>query len=199
MNWVEKRAEDYLRAQGYQTAFEPDGKCPPDFVLNGCIAVEVRRLNEIRHRTGFEHDLYRLHDTFTDVLKSFGSPQSISWWVSFTFKRPAPSTPELKSALREFLNSEPTARSTARMAIGNLQVKLQQASIELENVFALGTINDLDSGGSVTGLLIDSTNHCIEEKARKIKQHRHKYGAWWLLLLNTTPYRLHRDEICAFS
>ncbi len=28
----------------------------------------------------------------------------------------------------------------------------------------------------MTGLLIDSTNHFIGEKDRKVKQHRHRYG-----------------------
>jgi hypothetical protein len=198
MNWVEKRAESYLKTRGYQTIFEPDGNCPPDIVVNGSIAVEVRRLNEIRHGVGLEHDHYRLHDAFADVLKSFGSSQGVSWWVSFRFKRPAPGTAELKRTLREFFQRGPTARTAGRIIIGNLEVWLQQASIELEDLLELYCIHDLDSGGSVVGLLADSANRSIEEKARKVKAHQHRYETWWLLLVNTTPYRLHPDDVSAF-
>lgn len=47
MNKDERIAERYLKSLNIgEVAYEPDGKIPPDFLVNGCIAVEVRRLSE---------------------------------------------------------------------------------------------------------------------------------------------------------
>lgn len=47
MNKDERIAERYLKSLNIgEVAYEPDGKIPPDFLVNGCIAVEVRRLNQ---------------------------------------------------------------------------------------------------------------------------------------------------------
>ena len=44
--------EAYLRHCGYEDiVYEPDGKVPPDFLVNRRIAVEVRRLNQ-----NFKHE-----------------------------------------------------------------------------------------------------------------------------------------------
>jgi hypothetical protein len=40
-------ADAYLRHCGYtDVKYEPDGNIPPDFLVNGRIAIEVRRLNQ---------------------------------------------------------------------------------------------------------------------------------------------------------
>jgi hypothetical protein len=47
MNREEKIAEAYLKSLGFKNVvFEPDGNIPPDFSMDGRIAVEVRRLNQ---------------------------------------------------------------------------------------------------------------------------------------------------------
>jgi hypothetical protein len=47
MDETEQRVADYFASQGYsQIVFEPDGNIPPDFCLNGSVAIEVRRLNQ---------------------------------------------------------------------------------------------------------------------------------------------------------
>jgi len=47
MNDSEKSVYEYLVGQGFGTVvYEPDGKVPPDFLVDGRIAVEVRRLNQ---------------------------------------------------------------------------------------------------------------------------------------------------------
>jgi len=47
MDSSERIVYQYLSYQGFSdVAYEPDGNVPPDFLLNGRIAVEVRRLNQ---------------------------------------------------------------------------------------------------------------------------------------------------------
>lgn len=47
MKREEKIAQTYLKHLGYQDiVYEPNGNIPPDFLLNGKIAIEVRRLNQ---------------------------------------------------------------------------------------------------------------------------------------------------------
>lgn len=47
MNREEQLVEEYLKSKGYENViFEPDGNIPPDFTINGSIAIEVRRLNQ---------------------------------------------------------------------------------------------------------------------------------------------------------
>jgi hypothetical protein len=47
MNDSEKAVYEYLTSLGFRTVvYEPDGKVSPDFLIDGRIAVEARRLNQ---------------------------------------------------------------------------------------------------------------------------------------------------------
>jgi hypothetical protein len=47
MDASESLVRDFLLQRGYaDIVYEPDGKVPPDFLIDGRIAVEVRRLNQ---------------------------------------------------------------------------------------------------------------------------------------------------------
>ncbi len=47
MDQSESHARDYLEHLGLgRVVYQPDGNVPPDFLVDGRIAVEVRRLNE---------------------------------------------------------------------------------------------------------------------------------------------------------
>ena len=88
-------AEDYLRRVGYtDICFEPDGNVPPDFLINGNIAIEVRRLNQhYKAKSGKVEGLEQLavprRETVERVLKALGPPTNgVSWFVSYSFKRP---------------------------------------------------------------------------------------------------------------
>ena len=53
MNQSERLIGEYLAHAGYSdVVYEPDGKHPPDFLVDGRIAVEVRRLNQNVHTGG---------------------------------------------------------------------------------------------------------------------------------------------------
>ena len=48
----------YLSHQGFtDVVYEPDGNVPPDFLLDGRIAVEVRRLNQNEQMASGSHGL----------------------------------------------------------------------------------------------------------------------------------------------
>jgi hypothetical protein len=52
MDPTERLVAEFLAEQGYTNiVHEPDGNFPPDFLVNGHIAVEVHRLNQ-NHDTG---------------------------------------------------------------------------------------------------------------------------------------------------
>ena len=47
MKQEEKWVEEYLTHRGFRDiVYEPDGNVPPDFLIDGKIAIEVRRLNQ---------------------------------------------------------------------------------------------------------------------------------------------------------
>jgi hypothetical protein len=66
MNDSEAQALKYLSSLGYsQVVYEPDGRIPPDFLVKGRIAIEVRRLNynyidEAGHVQGVETSQFAL-------------------------------------------------------------------------------------------------------------------------------------------
>ncbi len=47
MDRTEKLVSEHLAHRGYKyVVYEPDGNIPPDFLVDGSIAIEVRRLNQ---------------------------------------------------------------------------------------------------------------------------------------------------------
>ncbi len=201
-NWAEREAEEYFQNQGFKTVSEPDGNIPPDLLLNGAIAVEVRELNENLNGVGLDVDSIRLHDAFRDVMAPFGPPdEGVSWWVSASFRRPLPKMRELKADLRRSLSefmSRGEITPSSDDADHDFDIRISRANIRLENRFDLAGIHDLDAGGAVTAILTENTNRFIEEKARKIAPYRDRYPVWWLALVNNTRYRLHPEETDIF-
>ena len=77
MDDSEHAASEYLRSYGFEDfVYEPDGKVPPDFLINGRIAVEVRRLNQMHQSGGKLHGLEEIQRSFTGkipgLLKELG-------------------------------------------------------------------------------------------------------------------------------
>ena len=77
MDESEKLANEYLASLGFKNViFEPDGNVPPDFLANGRIAFEVRRLNQNElSETGFrglEEIAIPLQMTIRKLLLSMG-------------------------------------------------------------------------------------------------------------------------------
>src|SRR2546428_10053599 len=87
---------------------EPHGNVPPDFLVNGRIAVEVRRLNENvetdeGHR-GLEEISKPLNALVRKALAATGPPiYGTSRFVFYTYSRPLPAWRELDVLLRRAL------------------------------------------------------------------------------------------------
>jgi hypothetical protein len=94
MNQSEKLFAEYLVHAGYSdVVYEPDGKHPPDFLVNGRVAIEVRRLNQNvqtgTERRGLEETAIPLNRSVRKVLASMGPPlEGGSWFVYYSFRRP---------------------------------------------------------------------------------------------------------------
>ena len=73
-------AYEYLAQQNFSDlVYEPDGNVPPDFLINGHIAVEARRFNHNEEGSetdpvGLEELWKPLETTVTTVIESMGPP-----------------------------------------------------------------------------------------------------------------------------
>src|SRR5258708_3953937 len=109
MDTAEKHILNHLQYRGYcDIIHEPDGKIPPDFSVEGRIAVEVRRLNA-DDNTNFRNGKSFFQST-KNILSSFGPPRaSRSWFVSFHFYGELEwkiLRPKIKTILEEVISHE---------------------------------------------------------------------------------------------
>lgn len=94
MDDTEKIVRSHLAHQGFtDIIYEPDGNVPPDFLLNGAIAVEVRRLNQHFNTgsimEGLEVVARSQWDKLKNLLRSLGPPDDCRcWFVMQDFGRP---------------------------------------------------------------------------------------------------------------
>nr|WP_162486439.1 hypothetical protein [Stenotrophomonas acidaminiphila] len=182
-------------------AYEPDGNVPPDFVINGGIAVEVRRLNQNfddgSGARGLEEVTYPLWQKMTRLVESIAETNGVSWFVFFRFSRPAPPWKEIELQLRGAL-LEFTARADKRrmvvLSLPNFEVEVAEASNSLETFFCMGGMSDRQAGGWVVSEFIANIEHCASEKLRKTLPFRDKYKSWWLALTNFTGMRLDEKD-----
>lgn len=119
-NIDERLAREWLKRQGHADIQRPHDD-PPDYVVGGRTAVEVRRLNrriEINGQTeGEEQSEMALRKTIDQVLAKFGPPSAgKSWYVDceYDFSDPLPKTRVTRSQIREALHpfSRPCVGST---------------------------------------------------------------------------------------
>jgi hypothetical protein len=171
--------------------FEPDGQIPPDFVIGGRIAVEVRRLNQ-HHDTpdgpkGLESLEAALARFVEVLLPRFGpAPGGQGWWVSFSFRRPLDGK-TIKRALPralEAFRTDPAQEGLSLQLAPTFTLEIRPASIPVEHYFMLGSYIDRDAGGFVLGEIIRNLKLCIAEKTAKIAPYAHRYPQWWLALLD---------------
>ena len=203
MDGSEVATRELLAHMGFtDVVYEPDGNIPPDFVVNGTIAVEVRRLNQnfddgsdIR---GLEEVTYPLWQKMTRLVESIAETNGNSWFVFFRFSRPVPPwgaiEPQLRGALLEF-TAWADKRRVVVLSLPNFEVEVAEASNPLETFFRMGGMSDRQAGGWVVSEFITNIEHCASEKLRKTLPYRDKYKTWWLALTNFTGMRLdERDQ-----
>ncbi len=196
MNLEEKIASRYLCAKKLGVVvYEPYPNSPPDFLVDGRIAVEVRRLNQnevigSRNR-GLEEVAIPLGEKLGKLLISLGPPVAgTSWFVTFWFRRPLTLGKPLRMALLRRLEAFLAGKEVgARIPISdNLWIWLDRAGSVQKHCFVMGGCWDRDEGGWLIPELQKNLEICIREKTRKIASVRKKYPEWWLVLIDRIAY-----------
>jgi hypothetical protein len=199
MDATEKLVADHLAHRGYANViFEPDGNIPPDFLVEGTIAIEVRRLNQNHFNgtdaEGLEEVAIPLRDRIKKLVSSLGAPtEDESWFVFFRFKRPVEPWKSLGPKLRQALETFITAPVKQKGIIAKTQgfeLDVFRASKPHATMFVIGGYNDKESGGWLLSEMETNIRHCASEKSGKIAKVRHKYGQWWLALVDHIGYSL---------
>ncbi|MDQ0465578.1 hypothetical protein QO010_003367 [Caulobacter ginsengisoli] len=201
MDSSEQLVEAYLKHLDIgEVVYEPDGNVPPDFLVDGRIAVEVRRLNQTFERADAAEGLETGQATIIGFLKGmlpkYGAPlEGRGWWVSVYFWRPFDwkrIKREIRAALAA-LQKEPPLDEAA-FKFGNFEMDVRRAGIPTEHYFMLGALADRDAGGFVGAEIIRNLNLCVSEKARKVAPHRARYPEWWLVLPDHIGADLNAEE-----
>jgi hypothetical protein len=203
MDRTEQIAEEHLRSRGFtDVAYEPDGNVPPDFLVNGGIGVEVRRLNQNKETASGPRGLEELAIPVTkgvrQLLPQFGpSHAGESWYVMYYFERPLPSwkvlATTLKSTLSEF-KARPKREACRLQVVRGFEVQLLRAARTYPDFFVLGAWADGDSGGFVLKELIKNIRICVEEKTGKISKVRARYPEWWLFLVDYVAHAIDPED-----
>jgi hypothetical protein len=199
MDDSERLVERYLTSCGYKDVrYEPDGNRPPDFLVDGVIAIEVRRLNQ-NYNDGFcskglEEVAIPLWKSVRKLLLSLGPPTSgQSWFVYYEFSRPLPDwkylRQELELVLKRFMvQTEPTMLNLS--ICNGFNVIFLKAGDPHPTSFVPGGHGDDQSGGWLISEIKTNLNLCIQEKGRKIAKLTAKYPEWWLILPDHIGYGL---------
>jgi len=203
MDDTERLADQYLRSLNLgAVVYEPDGNIPPDFCIDGRIAVEVRRLNQNYEysdgsREGLEQLAIPLWKRFKSFLPSLGSSlNGECWYVGLDFRRPLKKwkvlRPLVESNLRAFMALPERSQMTLQVT-PNLSLDLFRSGKDHGSFFVLGASSDDDSGGFVMGELERNLRLCISVKEQKIEAYRSRYLDWWLVLADHIDYSI--DEV----
>lgn len=200
----ERIAAEYLRSIGFvDIEYQPDGNIPPDLVVQGRIAVEVRRLNQNAitpdgSAEGLEETFIPFWKRMRRYLPTLGpSTGGEAWYVGIDVSRPLEPwkvlKPKLRSALRAFRDAPSRAERTLKIT-DHLAIDLFRAGRPYESFFLLGSGSDEDSGGFVIAEVRRNLELCIAEKERKIARYRSKYAEWWLVLCDHIGHGLNMED-----
>ena len=193
--------EQWLQSQGYTNIqFLTDtNDQPPDFIVNGDIAVEVRRLNWMfgNRNTGLEGVEIPLEQDIKTGLESAGQPpHGCKIFVSCDlFHTKLPNRKTIIQEIREAANGyvecvkdslrlghrPPHSRNETSFG---MSIRFDALTNSAINHFEL---MDVSAGIGVAGWIvadsIDNINRCINEKTDKIKDEHDLYTIWWLILV----------------
>jgi hypothetical protein len=187
----EKTAKDHLFFRGYlDIVHEPDGNVPPDFLVEGKIAVEVRRLNQNDFTSmppaGLEEAEIPLTMSFARLLASYGT-SGATRFIGLSFGRPLPRWTVLVKEARTFLDAvlAGTVPEGIKQAVApNVELEYLGTASGAGDAFDLGVVDDRDGGGWVFELLEQNLRLCVAEKTCKIAPYRSRYPEWWLILVD---------------
>lgn len=190
MDSSEEIVKALLQQMGFNSiVYEPDGNIPPDFLADGRVAIEVRRLNqnhvEGNSKRGLEEISIPLWQKIEKLGHSLGPPNGESWLLFFRFSRPLKPwkelAPKIEAALKSF-KSQPTRHGGRVFTDGEFELDVIKSSHPLETFFCMGGSNDRQSGGFIVAEMLANIAHCAAEKQAKIQRFKGKYSEWWLVL-----------------
>lgn len=198
MKKEEQIAKTYLEHIGYSFIdYEPDGNVPPDFVINGEIAVEVRRLNQHYMKGGVEQPLeeleYSLLARIRNLLNQYeGVEASHSVFVGVSFERPLKASKDLLKKVKTVLDGHLSHLDQSKKVKvkQNLTLTFYPASKRHKSVFLIGASSDGDAGGFIVADLIAHLPMIVREKEGKVQPYFSKYKIWWLVLIDNISYAL---------
>jgi hypothetical protein len=195
MDDSERIAETFLQGLSLGTvAYEPDGNIPPDFVVGGTIAVEVRRLNENVGSEGLEQVDIPLWHNMQRLVAEMGPPlDGQTWGILYRFSRPIEPwsvlRPQIAAALEEFVLAPPPGRRLITVTPSFNMTIFRYPVLKPTMYLCSGSV-DQQSGGSLIPLLEKNIAHCIAEKSIKIAPFKTRYSTWWLVLIDRIGFGL---------
>ncbi len=203
MKSEERITKDFFKNIGYSNIlFEPNGNIPPDFVIDGEIAIEVRRLNKhlsVGNKIVPIEDLkFKLIPKVEDLLRSFGSGiHQESCFVSIYYQRPLKVNRKLLNEISNVLEKHSSnMKNTKHYEINdNLSLRIIPSEVRLEEQFCYGSSVDFDGGGFILAAISDNLGHILREKEQKIIPYFDKFKTWWLVLVDHIGYGLTEEEI----
>lgn len=195
MDPIERIAFQYLRQRGiddHEVEFEPDGNVPPDFLVRGRVAVEVRRLNQNEQTADGPRGVQTTPtwQSVSQFVKTIGPPASDeSWWVLLRILRRPAKLKSLKKAIGAKLAAfrqwpHRHEKHTHRFAVDGLRLELSRANGPHPSFFVPAGVLDRRVGGFILSELIRNIPICVEEKRKKVSPYRDNYPEWWLVLVD---------------
>lgn len=207
-NCDERRAHQWLKSQGYTDIrdLSVDGQDPPDFVVDGRVGVEVRRLNWMTdantENQGIEEIEKPLERTISKILEDAGEPPG-GYSVDVSCDLLDTSLPDTKVIRRQVgqavddyvkildkaLQSGKTSGSWGKRLKCRLDMHFQHFLTPGPGKFILIPVEAAAHlRGWVVKDLIDNIRRCIADKTDKIKHKVHLYPEWWLVLVERDLY-----------
>jgi hypothetical protein len=174
-----------------RVVYEPDGKVPPDFVVDGRIAVEVRRLNQhydvAGSLRGLEQDTIPLRQRLENLLTEITHDNPGTWFVMFNFRRPLADWRLLRRKLKEKLRSfleQPSDTPWRVEIVRGFTITTLPATLVEGKSFLVGGYTDGDAGGWVVAELVRNMSAYIAEKTKKVAPYLNGYPEWWLVFVD---------------
>jgi hypothetical protein len=192
-------ARDYFLHRGFESvAYEPNGNRPPDLLLDGCIAVEVRRLNQYDDGHAVEDLEHRLIPRLIKTFNNHGDQShQASSFVGVQYSRPMKVDKILMKKVMAVLDTHSSDMSASKTykVTERLELKIFPSSHRLKHQFNFGGSFDIGHGGFVVGNIYDSLKIIVKEKLRKTGPYRHEYKHWWLALVDYIGYGLNDYDL----
>lgn len=205
MNVDEAIVKRYLERIGHtDVRSHPDGSHnPPDFLVDGNVAIEVRRLNlhyqDTNRLIPLEQSYHPLLGHLNNLFKSINQHEGRGWFVLCAFSRPVADWkkihPQIMLACNEIGELSVTPGTKFHVQINpRLELTFIRSSINLKHKFNLSSLLDINEGCMIYDALCQNIQLCIDEKTKKIQRHYEKYSRWHLLLVDHIDYCMSQEE-----